>query len=233
MYHSTMRNHRIVQLVLLALAITACKRAPRSAAADVPAEDLRRLSPAKKQALTDHLSAQADKGRILGGDSATVQVFVISDYQSAASRTWFETQLPPLRAAYVDSGKVRLLWVHYPLREHPRAVRAASAAMCASAKGKFWEASARLFATQAKWSAATDTAAGIDSAAFAPGLVDYEFKDCVDSRRMLRRIRGDIDWADTVRAGAPPMIVVGTRHVPGSAPFATLRAVIDSALAGR
>jgi hypothetical protein len=170
---------------------------------------------------------------VLGRDSARVSLFVISDYQCADCQRWFAQVLPVVRSAYIDSGRVRLTWVHYPLREHPNAVRAASAALCAGVQGRFVDASARLFAAQAQWSTAPDAVAVIDSLGNVPGIDTYSYRECVQSGRLLRSVRADIDWVDTARAAPPLTVLVGRRRLDGMTSIPALRVVIDSALAGR
>jgi protein-disulfide isomerase len=206
-----------------------------SAAADVPAVDVRRLPPGRNQQIPDRMLDSADAGRVLGAASASVPIYVIGDYACAACRVWFETTLPVIRRDYLETGKARLTWVHYPLREHPAAVRAASAALCASVQGKFWESSARIYAAQAQWSdtRAADANRLLDSLATVDGIDGYALRNCTDSGRLLRRVRYDIDWADSTQMGAPPLVMVGTRRLAGTAPLAMLRAVIDSVLTGK
>ena len=231
--HRTTPPIRFAGAALLLAALAACEGAPRSSAAEVPGTDVRQIPEYRKAIVPDLIMQAADAGRVLGDRSAPVRLMVVSDYQCAECRTWSETVLPVVRAAYVDSGKVRLTWVHYPLRVHPNAVRAASAALCASAQGKFWEASARLFARQPLWGGTKDANVVIDSLAAAPGIDAFTLHNCIDSKRMLRQVRGDIDWADTARAGAPLTVVIGARQIPASAGLPALRAAIDSALAGK
>jgi hypothetical protein len=223
---------------LLALAAgagaLACRDVPHSAAADVSTEDVRRLPPSRKGTLRDIMMEAADRGRVLG-DSAHAKIYVISDFQCATCRQWYDNVLPQLRTAYFDTHQATLTWVHYPLREHPNAVRAASAAMCASVQGKFWEAGAKLFASQAQWGGMVGASANvpIDSIAGSTGVDPYAYRSCVESGRLLRQIRGDIDWVDKAGHGTPLAIVVGTRRLTGTTPVATLRATIDSVLAGK
>ncbi|MBL0169839.1 MAG: thioredoxin domain-containing protein [Gemmatimonadaceae bacterium] len=219
--------------VLPLLLTAACRDTPRSAAADVSYADVRKLPPGRNERSLDLMMLEADHGRVLGADSARVQLFVVSDYQCAGCRAWFETTLPTIRAEYIEPGTVRLAWVHYPLREHPDAVRAASAALCAAAQGKFWETSARIFAAQERWGGSRDVKVLLDSLASVPGIDAFALRNCTESDRMLRQIRTDIAWADTARVGAPLTVVVGARRIPGTAPLSTLRAAIDSAVSGK
>jgi hypothetical protein len=210
-----------------------CSPTSHSAAAEVSGEDVRRLPPDRKGIINDPMHEQADRGRTLGADSARAVMLVISDYQCDSCRTWFERTLPALRTEYIDTGRLRLAWTHYPLRDHPAAVRAASAALCASVQGKFWEASAALFANTAQWAVEPVPEDRIDSFAAVPGVDAYTLRNCTTTNRMLRRIRMDIDWADTNKVGMPLTVFIAGRRIPGSAPLATLRATIDSVLAGR
>lgn len=228
-----LRRLPIPFLALLLASLFACRDAPRSAAADVSAEDVRRLPPTRKATVPDVMVLAADRGRVIGGDSSAVQLFVISDYECGDCRTWFETVLPVLRADYADAGRIRLTWVHYPLREHRNAVAAASAALCAGAQGKFWEASARIYAAQAQWAATADAAPVLDSIASVPGIDAFSFRTCTSSKRLLRQIRADIDWVDKGAVGTPLTVLVGTRRVPAGASITALRAAIDSLLAQR
>ena len=173
----------------------------------------------------------ADRGRVIGGDTGAVHLVVISDYQCADCRAWFDATLPLLRTEYIDAGKIRLTWVHYPLREHGNAVAAASASLCAGVQGKFWEASERLFASQQRWAPVANASAMLDSIASVPGIEVSSFRDCTASKRLFRQIRADIDWVDKNAFGAPLAVLVGTRHVPANAPISALRAIIDSAVA--
>ena len=223
----------LVVTALLPLLALGCEPSPRSAAADVPATDVRRLPNERKVGLRDVMMEAADLGRVIGSDSAPVKLMVVSDYQCDSCRIWFETALPVIRSEYIATGKARLTWVHYPLRQHPAAVRAASAALCASVQGKFWEASARLFSAQQQWGPATRPERIIDTLAVVPGIESFTLQNCIDSDRMLRQIRRDIDWTDTVKAGAPLRILFGRRQLSGATQIGALRSALDSAVSGR
>jgi len=223
---------RYLALSLLC-ATVACSDAGRSPAADVPATDVRRFSPDKKASTPDVMLEAADRGRVLGQESAGVWVIVVSDFQCPFCKMWHDQTLPTLRAEYVETGKVRLAWLNYPLREHKQAVAAASAAMCASAQGRFWEAHERIFATQDRWTGADDAAAMLDSIVTVPGVDGRKLRECTQSGRLLRLIRADIDRSEQSGARATPTFIIGNRRLVGAQPIAAFRAAIDSALAGR
>jgi len=233
MRRTTLRTLTRALWPALALALTSCGEQRRSAAADVPKNDVRRLPPPRLSEVPDIMLQAADHGRALGADSATMQLFVVSDYQCATCRSWFERVLPVVQREYVTTGRIRLTWVHYPLRAHPNAVSAATAAMCASAQGKFFEASAAIFATEPQWGTSTDAAGALEPLARVSGVDTFALHECLASRRMLRQVRLDIDWADKAGYGAPLTVGIGTHRLTGAAPLAAVRAAIDSGLAGR
>ena len=231
MHCTVIRVARVLAFVAFSVGGLSCTAKPRSAAADVPGEDMRRLPPERAGTIPDIMLVKADHGRSLGSDSAQVTLLVISDYQCAACRIWFTTTLPMLRAEYIDRGAVRVVWSHYPLRTHAGAVHAANAALCASAQGKFWEASEHLFAATALQDTTFGRAALIDSVSRASGVDAFTFDNCIESKRMLRQLRLDIDWVDTNRVGVPLAMYVAGRTLPGTTSTATLRRTLDSLIA--
>ena len=61
----------------------------------------------------------------------------------------FQTTLPGLKTAYIDTGKVRYVFRDFPLEQiHPHARKAAEAAHCAGEQGKYWEMHDLLFHNQ-------------------------------------------------------------------------------------
>ena len=97
------------------------------------------------------LLRRADHARILGSPAATVWVVEVSDFQCPYCRQFHDESYAELKHAYVDSGKIRLAYVNFPLDSHPHAWEAAESAMCAGAQGKFWPMHDGLFETQIIW----------------------------------------------------------------------------------
>ena len=82
------------------------------------------------------------------------------------------------------ANDLRVLFVHYPLPMHPRAIPAAVAAECAAEQGEFWRYAERLFAGQPDLSAGT-----LRSHASALGLDLQRWVACTETPAALERVR--------------------------------------------
>jgi protein-disulfide isomerase len=83
---------------------------------------------------------------MLGPEHAPVTVVEYGDFQCPVCK-----QAAPVAKLLLDTfvGRVRFVFRHFPLEvPHPHALRAAEAAECAGAQGKFWEMHALLFERQ-------------------------------------------------------------------------------------
>ena len=96
----------------------------------------------------DSDAVRADLARIQGSPTAPVWVIEVSDFQCPYCKQWHDQTYKKLRDEFVNTGKVRLAYVNFPLAQHAHAGPAAEGAMCASAQGKFWEMHDALFTTQ-------------------------------------------------------------------------------------
>jgi len=75
---------------------------------------------------------------VKGSRRAKVALVVFSDFECPVCARAARELVPQLVARYVDTGKVLLVWRHYPLPIHSWARGAAEAAECAGRQGKFW-----------------------------------------------------------------------------------------------
>ena len=116
------------------------------------------------------LLKRADHARIEGSASAPVWVIEVSDFQCPFCRQFHDETYGELKRAYVDSGKVRLAYVNFPLSMHRNAFAASEAAMCAAAQDKFWPMHDALFTTQKQWEALAAPQQMFDSLAAAQGV---------------------------------------------------------------
>jgi protein-disulfide isomerase len=176
------------------------------------------------------LLKRADHARIEGSASAPVWVIEVSDFQCPFCRQFHDETYGELKRAYVDSGKVRLAYVNFPLSMHRNAYAASEAAMCAGAQDRFWPMHDVLFTTQKQWEGLVAPQQMFDSLAAAQGVDMASFRKCVSGHLTKPLIDADIDRATKQGVESTPTFLIGGMMVTGAQPVANFRHAIDSAL---
>ena len=82
---------------------------------------------------------------VLGDENAPVTIVEFSDLECPFCEQFFTGAYPQIKKDYIDTGKVKMYFRHYPLPFHPMAKPAAVAVECANDQGKFWEMHDRVF----------------------------------------------------------------------------------------
>ena len=85
---------------------------------------------------------------VKGSRDAKVALVLFSDFECPVCRRAAREVMPQLEAQYIDTGRVLLVWRHYPLARHVSARGAAEAAECAGRQSNFWELHDWAFAHQ-------------------------------------------------------------------------------------
>lgn len=121
--------------------------------------------------------------------------------------------------------QLRVVFRQFPLNIHPRAPKAAEAALCANEQGKFWEMHDAMFADQRKLEIAD-----LKAKASSLGLDQAKFDECLDGGKMAAKVAADM--ADGQKAGVTgtPALFINGRVISGAVPFADLAKVIDDEL---
>jgi len=169
-----------------------------------------------------------------GSAEATVEIVEFADFQCPGCAHFANNVGRPLRAAYVDSGRVRMTYYDYPIvSAHPHAFLAARAARCAGDQNLFWEMHDVLYARQQEWS--LDRTPPVDrytGYATSIGANAQEFEDCLQSDRHADVVTANALLGEQLGVRSTPTVFVNGRNV-GDAwdDFAEMRRVIDQALA--
>ena len=126
----------------------------------------------------------------------------------------------------------RLVYKHFPLRQHADARPAANAAECARAQGPapdgyFWEMHDVLFANQA----ALDAASLAGYAGRIAGLDAAAWQACFDARQWDARVQADLDLGAGLGVSGTPTFAVNGQPLVGAAPLDTFEAVVEAARA--
>lgn len=158
-----------------------------------------------------------------GNASAPIEIIEFSDFQCPFCQRANPTVEQVLKT-YGD--KVRFVYRHYPLPNHPNARPAAEAAACAEAQGKFWEYHDRLFANPTKLADAD-----LKAHAAALGLDAQKFNTCFDNRQQKPGIDKDLADGEAVGVTGTPAFFINGRALEGAQPFDAFKRVIDEELA--
>ncbi len=165
-----------------------------------------------------------DGGRpVRGASNAAVEVIEFSDFQCP----FCQRANPVVEQVLKTYGnKIKFVYRHYPLPNHPNARPAAEAAACAEAQGKFWEYHDQLFANASKLADAD-----LKAHAAAVGLDATKFNACFDNRQQKPGVDADIAAADKAGVTGTPAFFINGRAIEGAQPFEAFKRVIDEELA--
>jgi protein-disulfide isomerase len=125
-----------------------------------------------------------------------------------------------------NAGKVRLVFRHFPLPMHKNAPKAAEAAACADAQGKFFAMHDQLFDHARELEA--DKLPGY---AEAVGLDMAKFNACLQSGEMAKVVERDGAAAEALGVSSTPTFFINGRELAGALPPEEFQRIIDEELA--
>jgi protein-disulfide isomerase len=169
--------------------------------------------------------ASRSKGRA----DAPVTVFEMSDFQCPYCRHFALETLPALEREYVATGKVRLIFVNFPMTNmHANALAAAEVAICAAQQQKFWPVHDILFQRQERWAPLKTPRAYLVALADSAGTDHATMARCAASDASREAVQADSTAAARAGAHGTPTFYIEGGLIAGDAPAAAFREVIDS-----
>ena len=132
-----------------------------------------------------------------------------------------------------NPDRLRVVFRHYPLRNHANAVPAALAAEAAGLQGKFWEMHDQLFKNQNAWSKADNARQLFTDYASAIGIDTQRFRKDMDDEKLRARVTADQERATSMGVSRTPSIFINGQPIPAeSFSLPGLQTAIDSAAQG-
>ena len=200
-----------------------------------------RPQPGQPGAIADAANAANVKFSIagaptLGRADAPVTIIEFSDFECPFCQRYSKNTLPEIKREYIDSGKVRYVFLDFPLEQmHTKARKAGEAAHCAGEQGKFWEMHDVLFEQQAKLDIRN-----YPEFAKSLNLNSAVFDACLKAGKYNGRINSGLASGRALGINATPSFVVtktdggdtvsGGVIITGAQPFDRYRQVIEEAL---
>jgi protein-disulfide isomerase len=172
--------------------------------------------------------------RTKGDAKAPVTVYEMSDFQCPFCRRFAVQTFPELERDYIATGKVRWVFIHFPLTQiHDNAAAAAELATCAGRQGKFWEVHDLLFRNQAQWSPLKEPGAFFLSFADSAAIPKAALQKCLQSGAAREEVEQDAQ--SSIRSGATstPAFYIEGGILEGAQPTAVFRQILDSILTAK
>jgi protein-disulfide isomerase len=176
-----------------------------------------------------------DNGKLpLKGDAnAPVTIVEFSDFQCPYCKQYFDNTHGEIDKQYVQTGKVKFAYRHFPLSSiHPNAEIAAEASECANEQDKFWDFHDKLFENQDTWSPQTlsDAEASFVGYAGDLGLNTDQFQSCLDDGKYKQNVQDDLAAGNAVQVDGTPAFFVNGHRLVGAQPFSEFQKLIDEQL---
>ena len=185
--------------------------------------DALRKKTAVKLMLDPPRQVVAEDGRPARGPaSAPIEMIEFSDFQCPFCLKANPTVTQVL-STYGD--RIRFVYRHYPLPNHPNARPAAEAAQCANEQGKFWPYHDQLFARGGRLSDAD-----LKDAAGQTGLDMASFDRCVTTHKYKADVDADVAAGDEAGVSGTPAFYINGRMLTGAQPFEAFKRIIDEEL---
>jgi protein-disulfide isomerase len=169
-------------------------------------------------------------GRTKGLATAPVTVYEMSDFQCPYCKRHVDKTFPTLEKEYIATGKVRWIFINYPLPSlHSNAIAAAEFAMCAERQGKFWPAHDLLYRLQPAWAPLKDPTPFFFGIADSLKLAKAQVTACVQQRETRDEVKDDADGAAKAAGGqGTPTFYIEGGLLTGALPPEIWRPILDS-----
>jgi protein-disulfide isomerase len=167
--------------------------------------------------------------RSKGRNDAPVTVYEMADFQCPACREFALGTLPVIDRDYIQAGKVRWVFVNFPLSSiHHNAVTAAQVAMCAARQNRFWAMHDALYRRQPDWAPLSQPLPVLLAIADSVGVRHDSLVSCVNSRATLEQITQDAQGSVRAGANATPSFYIEGGLAQGAIPPQAFSHILDS-----
>lgn len=157
-----------------------------------------------------------------GPETAPVQLVEFADYECP----YCQRVNPDIKKLQEELGdKVAVIYKDFPLPMHPLAEKAAEAARCADAQGKFWEFHDALFATKKL------QIPDLKQEARSLNLDATRFDQCLDSGEKAELVKQDVAEGQRLGLTGTPSFFANGHFLSGAVNEAKLREMIEQQLA--
>jgi len=165
-----------------------------------------------------------------GSPDAPVTMVEFSDFMCPYCARFATETLPKIEEEYVETGKVMVVFRHFPVHGEP-SIQVAEATLCAHEQHRFWEYHDRLFADSLTQGSRVFSLENLKALAAELGLDTERFNRCVDCRRYSEAVQEDIAEGNRLGVRGTPTFFINGREILGAQPYETFQRAIEEELA--
>ena len=174
----------------------------------------------------------------LGNPNAPITIFDFSDFQCSMCARYVKTTEPIINETYVQTGKAKLVFKHFPIRGFD-SVGASMAAQCINDQGqsKFWKFHNLLYHNQGVIDSGLVSKENLNNFASQISRLDIDkFVECLDSEKYKEYVQNDLELAKKFKFTESPSFIIlnndGTdpEYLSGAHPFPSFASIIDKKL---
>lgn len=163
---------------------------------------------------------------VLGAETAPVTIIEYASMTCSHCANFANATFPKLKAAYIDTGKVRYIFREFPLDRASLAASVVARCIGETDKSKTFALIDVLFAQQDKW-AFKDQIPALQAIAKQFGMGEAAFEACFADDRRIKSIREDVTRANEILGvnSTPTFFINGTMY-PGLATIEQVEKII-------
>lgn len=173
---------------------------------------------------------------VIGNKNAKVTMIEFSDFQCPFCERFYKDSYSQIKTKYVDTGKLKIVYRHFPLSFHQNAQKAAEAAECANRQGKFEQYHDLLFNNSQSDGTGLNTAdlkkyadqLGLNKGTL--GLGQNKFNTCLDNGETAQVVSQDTAAGTAAGVDGTPSFFINGKKIVGAQPYSVFEAAIEAAL---
>lgn len=163
---------------------------------------------------------------VLGDPNAPLTIVQFADFQCVYCGIFSREIMPDLMKTYVDTGKVKFEWRHFPIFGE-QSYAAAHASACAHEQYAFWAYHDILYGVGGTESDAAGTTDEFVDIASSLNLNIEQFRTCFTEQRYAGQIDSDYNEGRAQNVTGTPSFMINGRLFVGAHPIETWHRVLD------
>ena len=172
--------------------------------------------------------------RTKGSPTAPVTVYEMSDFQCPYCKRFAQETFPRIERSYITPGKVRWVFINFPLTSvHDHAAAAGELGLCAAKQQGFWRVHDLLFQYQETWAPLKEAGPFFLSLADSAGLSKKALLACLQSPQTRADLKAEAEGSQRSGASSTPSFYVEGGLMEGALEYEVFKRVLDSVYAGK